>query len=237
MFTKKKVFLSCLAAGAFIAAAANAQEAEVLRAEDEVLLEGIAVSDDAPESASVQPVTQREPADNYLASYPAEDIAPVKAGHSGASAQREWFNPAELPTNMKKAEEQKPDMLKKEYRQAINDCMDNIKERLYMERELFESGIKDGIAHLSQSMTEINLCYEALGREIIEKFYGNDRTMLRDFSRKTETFYVSGTDVNFSPEFCGENCSMSNILDAQMKKFGDFRIYLYQMLDNLPEGR
>lgn len=233
MFKKNGLFLGCLVASAFIAAAAPAETVDIIRAEDAALLNGIAVNGDEGE----KPVLAEERVEISPAGYQARDVLSAgTARQAFEDEKKEWFNPDKLPTNVKKAEERASDVLANEYRLAVNACMDDVKERLYMERELFESG-GDSLAFLSQTMAEINLCYEDLGREIIERYYGNDRTMKRDFSKKTETFYISGTGVDLNPEFCGENCSMSNILDAQMHKFGEFRIYLYQLLDNIPGSR
>lgn len=242
MFTKNGLFLGCMAMGMSVAVVANAQMVEVIRAEDEALLSGITVREEGQE----QPVVVQEKVDTRgVVEYQEENVSEAWESVAEVEDERqkaepykvEWFNPAELPTNIKKIEDKGNDAIKNEYRQAINACMDDVKERLYMERDLFEGGEKSGIAYLSHTMAEVNLCYEKLGREIIERYYGNDRTLKRSFSKKTEEFYVSGVGVDFEAEFCGENCSMSNILDAQLKKFGDFRLYLYKLVDNIPEGK
>lgn len=223
MLHKNGVLLSFFVGSMFWTAAAFADEVAVIRAEDEDLLQGLVIGDEEERAQTV--------AQDYVPEYPTEERAVTE------SERKEWFDPSLLPTNRRKAEVSSVDVEKQQFRDVVNQCIENRKERMYMERGLFDNGMPESVAYLSQTMAEINECYEDVGREIINHFYNGDRTMMTAFNKKAQTFYISGTDVNFRPEFCDENCSMADVLDAQVQKFAEFRIYLYQLIDNGAGGR
>ena len=52
--------------------------------------------------------------------------------------------------------------------------------------------------------------------------------------RKWLNLPISEHIFNFNPKFCGEDCSMESMLDAQMAKFADFRTYLGKLLAERP---
>ncbi len=228
MLKKNGALLSILAGGVLFALAATAEEVEVIRAEDEDLLRGIMIEGEQTEEPTAN---ERLSGRVYYPEYPEEERASVE------EERKEWFNPDLLPTNQKKAEAEKGDLGKKGFREAINACMDDLKERLYMERGMFDNGMKQSVVYLSQTMAEINQCYEDVGYTIIEEYYAGDKATAAAFEKRINDFYVDGTDVNFNPDFCDDNCSMSDVLDAQMQKFAEFRIYLYQLLDNGTGGK
>lgn len=92
----------------------------------------------------------------------------------------------------------------------------------------------ESLAYLSETMRDVNLCYEDIGLEIIETYYDNDINELAKHHDISQTFYVNGTGLNFDPKFCGETCSMDAVFNAQMAKYTDFRVYLTKLLDKRP---
>lgn len=210
---KKSVFFGA-AAGMFLAAAATAAEVEVLRAEDEALLQ--------PETV-VRPVKISKPF------------------YTGNAQIRKAHMPEKLeqpvrPVKAVMSERQEDENVRK-IRAMINTCLEIRQEKLEMERDMYEKlKSADSLAYLSETMRDVNLCYEDIGLEIIETYYGSDVTELAAFEKKAREFYVSGTGLNFNPKFCGETCSMSAVFDAQMAKYADFRVYLTKLLDRRPQG-
>lgn len=154
---------------------------------------------------------------------------------------REWYNP-EL--NMKEetlAKEQIqpeiPDATLENFKMAISNCLDSRKDALDIDKSmLYRQNTYDAAAYLSQSFEEINRCYENIGFDIIDTYYQGNSVLKNSFMQKAKTFYLSGTDVNFSPRFCGENCSLDALVTAQMDKFAEFRTYLAQLLEERPSS-
>ena len=162
---------------------------------------------------------------------------------------REWYNPAAYPQagaaqryQAQKdglaagaADEEARRAENEEWRDAIASCLDGKADGLKLEKAmLYNSNTYDAAAYLSQTFAEVNACYEAVGRDIIRRYYGDDAARLAAFEEKARTFYVGGTDVNFNPSFCGDNCSLDAVAEAQMQKFADFRTYLGQLLNERP---
>lgn len=95
---------------------------------------------------------------------------------------------------------------------------------------LYQGNVYDAAAYLSQTFAEVNACYENIGYDIINAYYDGNPEMLTAFAKKAQSFYVGGADTGFNPKFCGEDCSMQAIADAQMEQYAAFRTYLAQLL-------
>lgn len=121
---------------------------------------------------------------------------------------------------------------KEDYIDGINDCYDDVSDDLRRQIGYFDEGFRDSLGHISNTMADVNHCYEQIGYAIIADYYGGDANMMKKFDEESKKFYVSGKDVNFDPKFCDENCSVRAILDAQIAKFAEFRIYLAKLLNN-----
>lgn len=148
---------------------------------------------------------------------------------------REWYDPnlgKEAPSI---GGEPKKDMVFESYRQAIADCLDSKEADLEVDRGmLYRGNMYDAAAYLSQNLADVNACYENIGYDIIRVYYNDEPRLKERFAKDVQDFYITGTDVNFSPKFCGEDCSMESMLDAQMAKFADFRTYLGKLLAERP---
>lgn len=148
---------------------------------------------------------------------------------------REWYDPnlgKEAPSI---GGEPKKDMVFESYRQAIADCLDSKEADLEVDRGmLYRGNMYDAAAYLSQNLADVNACYENIGYDIIRVYYNDEPRLKERFAKDVQDFYITGTDVNFNPKFCGEDCSMESMLDAQMAKFADFRTYLGKLLAERP---
>lgn len=210
MINKNGVFFG-MAAGVLLAAAVNAAEVEMLRPEDEGVLQ---------EEKAVQPLKFVKP----FYSKPAV-VKPVVL--PDVEVQRKV---AAKPV------EQEDENIGK-IREMIGYCLEIRQDRIALERNMYEQfKTPESLAYLSQTMRDVNLCYEDIGLEIIEKYYDSDINELAKHHKISQTFYVNGTGLNFDPKFCGETCSMKAVLDAQMEKYADFRVYLTKLLNERPRG-
>lgn len=213
VMNKKNVFFG-VAAAMFGAVMATAAEVEMLRTEDEALLQ--------PQQ-------------------PARPIQFSKPFYMGKITTRRALQPEsfdEQPVHPVQAVMQKrrenEDI--RQIRLRINDCLTARQEKLEMERNMYgQLKTPESLAYLAETMEEVNLCYEDIGLEIIGTYYGNDERELAAFEKKIPDFYVNGTGLNFDPKFCGETCSMSAVFDAQVEKYADFRVYLSKLLDGRPQ--
>ena len=119
-----------------------------------------------------------------------------------------------------------------DYIDGINECYDSRSDDLRREIAMYDDGFRGSLGNISNIMAEVNHCYEQVGYAIIADYYNGDAFMMKNFDEESKKFYVSGNDVNFDPKFCDENCSVRAILDAQIEKFAEFRIYLTKLLVN-----
>lgn len=123
------------------------------------------------------------------------------------------------------------------YREQIASCLDARADGLDLEKAmLYQGNVYDAAAYLSQTFAEVNACYENIGYDIINAYYDGNPEMLAAFAKKAQSFYVGGADTGFNPKFCGEDCSMQAIADAQMEQYAAFRTYLAQLLAERPQG-
>ena len=122
------------------------------------------------------------------------------------------------------------------YRDEIHACMDMHKDHLGIEIEMLNSdgNLYENAAYLSQTLEEVEQCYDNIGLDIIDEFYGHNNDVLRDYNRHSADFHVNGTEASFNPKYCRENCSIRAIAELQLDKFEEFRIYLYKLLDRAP---
>lgn len=124
------------------------------------------------------------------------------------------------------------------YREQIASCLDARADGLDLEKAmLYQGNVYDAAAYLSQTFAEVNACYENIGYDIINAYYDGNPEMLAAFAQKAQSFYVGGADTGFNPKFCGEDCSMQAVADAQTEQFAAFRTYLAWLLAERPQEK
>jgi len=124
------------------------------------------------------------------------------------------------------------------YREQIASCLDSRADGLDLEKAmLYQGNVYDAAAYLSQTFAEVNACYENIGYDIINAYYDGNPEMLAAFAQKAQSFYVGGVDTGFNPKFCGEDCSMQAVADAQTEQFAAFRTYLARLLAERPQEK
>ena len=124
------------------------------------------------------------------------------------------------------------------YREQIASCLDSRADGLDLEKAmLYQGNVYDAAAYLSQTFAEVNACYENIGYDIINAYYDGNPEMLAAFAQKAQNFYVGGADTGFNPKFCGEDCSMQAVADAQTEQFAAFRTYLARLLAERPQEK
>lgn len=124
------------------------------------------------------------------------------------------------------------------YREQIASCLDARADGLDLEKAmLYQGNVYDAAAYLSQTFAEVNACYENIGYDIINAYYDGNSEMLAAFAQKAQSFYVGGADTGFNPKFCGEDCSMQAVADAQTEQFAAFRTYLARLLAERPQEK
>lgn len=124
------------------------------------------------------------------------------------------------------------------YREQIASCLDSRADGLDLEKAmLYQGNVYDAAAYLSQTFAEVNACYENIGYDIINAYYDGNPEMLAVFAQKAQSFYVGGADTGFNPKFCGEDCSMQAVADAQTEQFAAFRTYLARLLAERPQEK
>lgn len=214
--------LGILTIGICLLTLASAHAVDVLRPEDEEFIMGV------KHTNRIEPNQKDKQKRRVM-------VLPVSGNYAyskDAPRRIEGFDPTTLPSNqpVEITSEQV-----NEIREMIDDCVLTRKDRMDLEREMFEEDkTSRSAAFLSQTLADINLCYEDIGYDIIETFYNRDINTIAEFSQKAKTFYVKGTDATFSPEFCGDTCSIEAIVEAQISKFAEFRAYLNKLLDERP---
>lgn len=218
--TNKNTRFYTLTAAIFLFSTTNLKAVEMLRPEDEDLLaEQVVKSAPAPANGYEKVV------------FP---ISRKRAYSPNAPRKVEWFNPTELPTQ-KIEHLPAADSQVAQLKQAIKDCLNQRKDQLDLERDMLEQQTSQtNAAYLSKTIEEINLCYEDIGYKIIETYYDNDIATISAYTQKLKTFYVNGTQPSFDAGFCDKTCSMKAIIDAQMVKFAEFRLYLSKLLKERP---
>lgn len=124
------------------------------------------------------------------------------------------------------------------YREQIASCLDARADGLDLEKAmLYQGNVYDAAAYLSQTFAEVNACYENIGYDIINAYYDGNSEMPAAFAQKAQSFYVGGADTGFNPKFCGEDCSMQAVADAQTEQFAAFRTYLARLLAERPQEK
>lgn len=124
------------------------------------------------------------------------------------------------------------------YREQIASCLDSRADGLDLEKAmLYQGNVYDAAAYLSQTFAEVNACYENIGYDIINAYYDGNPEMLAAFAQKAQSFYVGGADTGLNPKFCGEDCSMQAVADAQTEQFAAFRTYLARLLAERPQEK
>lgn len=159
---KNGVFFG-VAAGMLLAMAATAEEVQMLRPEDEGLLETESI---------VQPVKISKPF--YVK--PARVTAmPSPEALDEQNSSEEIRDAERLPDMLarQKAEAQQEtaaDVKAANLRGMINSCLELRQERIELERDMYERlKTPESLAYLSETMQDVNLCYEDIGLEIIDR--------------------------------------------------------------------
>ncbi|MCM1323901.1 MAG: hypothetical protein NC218_07055 [Acetobacter sp.] len=208
MMNKNSLFFGMLA-GTILSTTFGVMAAEVLRPEDEhLLVEETAVS--APRF--VKPIEQKPVV-----------VKPVQVEtvqiHEPEMARKQNFEDQDIAS----------------LRTSIDACLDLRENQLNVELSMYEQEKnRNNLAYISQTLQDINLCYEDIGAEIIEKYYDSDVYKFAAYHKKAKSFYVRATDASFDARFCGKNCSMNAVFEAQIAKFAEFRAYLNELLDERP---
>jgi hypothetical protein len=99
----------------------------------------------------------------------------------------------------------------------------------------YDGRMYDNAAYLSNTLAETESCLRELGYEIVEVMYLNDPEVMMDYDEHAEKLHVDSTSVDFKPKFCGENCSLKAVVDAQRTRIAEFQKYLCQLLNESPK--
>ena len=123
------------------------------------------------------------------------------------------------------------------YKQEVLQCTRVRSEKTALETDLLEydGRMYDNAAFLSNTLAETESCLRELGYEIVEVMYLNDPEVLMDYDEHVEKLHVDSTSVDFKPKFCGENCSLRAVVDAQRTRIAEFQKYLCQLLNESPK--
>lgn len=214
----------------------------------------VAVEKKAKAAVVATDEAKEDKAVNEAAAYAAEDIEYVYPSKSEREAARqplrEWYNPEAQPYAGAGARQAKGgadgvagangvsahDVEADRWRNEISACLDDNQDAVEMEQAmLYKSNTYEAAAYLSQTFAKVNACYENIGYGIINDYYGGDPAMEKEFAEKARRFYVGGADTGFNPAFCGDNCSLAAVANAQRHKFAEFRTYLAALIENRPE--
>lgn len=214
----------------------------------------VAVEKKAKAAVVATDEAKEDKAVNEAAAYAAEDIEYVYPSKSEREAARqplrEWYNPEAQPYAGAGARQaaggadevagangvSARDVEADRWRNEISACLDDNQDAVEMEQAmLYKSNTYEAAAYLSQTFAKVNACYENIGYGIINDYYGGDPAMEKEFAEKARRFYVGGTDTGFNPAFCGDNCSLAAVANAQRHKFAEFRTYLAALIENRPE--
>lgn len=214
----------------------------------------VAVEKKAKAAVVATDEAKEDKAVNEAAAYAAEDIEYVYPSKSEREAARqplrEWYNPEAQPYAGAGARQaaggadevagangvSARDVEADRWRNEISACLDDNQDAVEMEQAmLYKSNTYEAAAYLSQTFAKVNACYENIGYGIINDYYGGDPAMEKEFAEKARRFYVGGADTGFNPAFCGDNCSLAAVANAQRHKFAEFRTYLAALIENRPE--
>ncbi len=213
----------------------------------------VAAEDKAKAAVVATDEAKEDKAVNEAAAYAAEDIEYVYPSKSEREAARqplrEWYNPEAQPYAGAGARQaaggaddvagvngvSARDVEADRWRNEISACLDDNQDAVEMEQAmLYKSNTYEAAAYLSQTFAKVNACYENIGYGIINDYYGGP-AMEKEFAEKARRFYVGGADTGFNPAFCGDNCSLAAVANAQRHKFAEFRTYLAALIENRPE--
>ncbi len=224
----------------------SANAYDVIRDEDATLLKGL-VEDDIKEEVVVYEekaevkkprIVIKKDNTNVITKTPyIPHVYPTASERSQKDMEaKEWFK---IPNRdvVDVVDIQEENDLVEEIKKDINDCLENKKDNLDIERALMlEGNVYDNTTYLTQTFEDINICYENIGYNIISNLYGNDDKVLNEFEKKSKEFYVKATDTSFDPKFCENECSLDALIKNQLDKFKKYRIYLSKLLVDRPRG-
>ena len=123
------------------------------------------------------------------------------------------------------------------YKAEVLRCTRDRSEKTSLETDMLEydGRMYDNAAYLSNTLAETESCLRELGYEIVEVMYLNDPEVMMDYDEHAEKLHVDSTSVDFKPKFCGENCSLKAVVDAQRTRIAEFQKYLCQLLNESPK--
>lgn len=123
------------------------------------------------------------------------------------------------------------------YKAEVLRCTRERSEKTSLETDMLEydGRMYDNAAYLSNTLAETETCLRELGYEIVEVMYLNDPEVMMDYDEHVEKLHVDSTSVDFKPKFCGENCSLRAVVDAQRTRIAEFQKYLCQLLNESPK--
>ena len=153
------------------------------------------------------------------------------------AAMRAEFDPMMRMAEVKNGDNPEHKQAVARYKQAVLDCTRERSEQTSLETNLldYDGRIYNNAAYLSNTLTETEICLRELGYEIVENMYLNDEEVLRDYEKHAEALHIDSTSVDFNPRFCGENCSLKAVVDAQRTRIAEFQKYLCQLLSESPK--
>lgn len=120
------------------------------------------------------------------------------------------------------------DALIDSYKKMVADC-DGRDAELDEGLKAFKSA--SSLLAVTSVLDDIKACYQDVGHAIIEGLYRGDEAKWQAFEKETKSFYLQADSVDFNAKHCGENCSVKALVAAQKEKFGDFKQYLYRLID------
>lgn len=125
-----------------------------------------------------------------------------------------------------------PAAIRKYYQSRIQQCMDTYQEELEIARSVLSTGSHySATADVTHIFAQINQCYENIGYQIIGHLYGGSKEEYSNFQKNAKTYYIKASDINFNPIHCEDICSLEALVNAQIQKFAEFRIYLTKLIE------
>ncbi|MBO5037977.1 MAG: hypothetical protein J6C85_00765 [Alphaproteobacteria bacterium] len=127
-----------------------------------------------------------------------------------------------------KPEASRSNALFESYKNMVADCGGRDQE---LDESLKEFKSASSLAAVTAVLADEGACYQDVGHAIIEGLYRGDEAKWLAFEKQAKRFYLRADSVDFNAKHCDENCSVKALVAAQKEKFGDFKQYLYRLID------
>lgn len=114
------------------------------------------------------------------------------------------------------------------YKNMVADCGGRDQE---LDESLKEFKSASSLSAVTAILADEGACYQDVGHAIIEELYRGDEAQWLAFEKQAKRFYLRADSVDFNAKHCDENCSVKALVAAQKEKFGDFKQYLYRLID------